>query len=344
MKRYIVLFMIMVGWIVTASAQSYPMEWTRYMSDSYLSVIECSHNDQNLSESEFKNQLLNTAYANLSKKVNLEVREVANLDKQSINGYTQIGYTSSTDFSTQADMKLVDSKSMYDARSQEGCVVVYIDKYAARTYYKNTVEQIINKVDNAVTTANNYVVSGFKDKARNELKSVEKFFSGLDEPFFWLNFLGMNQAEMEELLERCNVRQRTIKQMLADLTYGTRIFLSCAADLFGQSYENLGSELKAALASNKYSFTDDPMEADWIVEISVKAREYNTVVYEARTAYFAYVDAKISIDKTATMQRIYENEISVKGGHTRNYKEAGRSAYVSLSEELEKLLKRQLKG
>lgn len=343
MKRYFVLFVIMVGWMVRASAQSYPAEWARYMSDSYFSEIESGHNDQNLSESEFKNQLLNKAYANLAKKVNLEVREIARLDKQAINGRTQIGYTSSTEFSTQVEMKLVDSKSMYDVHSKDGSVVVYIDKYAARTYYKNEVNQVISSVDNAVATANNYVTSGFKDKARNELMSVSDAFSDLEEPFFWLNFFGMTQIEMDELMERCNMRQQTVKQMLADLTYGTRIYLSCMADLFGRPYASLGSELKAALASDKYSFTDNPMEADWIVDVTVKTREYNTVVYDARTSYFVYADAKIAIDKVSTMQRIYENEISVKGGHTRSYMEAGRVAYRNLSKKLEDLLKAQLK-
>ena len=56
------------------------------------------------------------------------------------------------------------------------------------------------------------------------------------------------------------------------------------------------------------------------------------------TSYFAYADARITIDKGATSQRIYENEISVKGGHTQNYTQAAKTAYKDLSRQLSEII------
>ena len=56
-----------------------------------------------------------------------------------------------------------------------------------------------------------------------------------------------------------------------------------------------------------------------------------------------YVDANIAVDKTATGQRVYENEISEKGGHTQNFKKAARDAYKELFPKISEIIKEQVK-
>lgn len=47
--------------------------------------------------------------------------------------------------------------------------------------------------------------------------------------------------------------------------------------------------------------------------------------------YFSYVDAEIAVEKVVTNQRIYEDMLTEKGGHTHNFTEAARDAYKKIT-------------
>jgi len=341
MKRGLIL-LFLAGWALCLSAQC-PPEWVKYTYGGYLYDIQSDYNNRNLSETDFKNYLLNVARTNLAKKVQMQVKEEAGLNKSTLDGRSHIAYSSVTRFSTDVNLKLVDSRTLYNADTKEGFAIVFIDKAAACKYYRSEIERILGKADNALTTANNYVASGFKERARGEVKAVLSEFAKTEEPFFWLGFFGVSQAELADLSDRCNTREQAVKQMIADLKHGTLICLSCATDLFGRPYPTLQNELKGRLSAGGCSFTDDPAEADWVIRVEVTAREGNIAVFGGQTSYFAYADALITIDKSATSQRIYEDEISIKGGHTRNYTEAARAAYKDLSKQLGEVLKKSIK-
>ena len=51
----------------------------------------------------------------------------------------------------------------------------------------------------------------------------------------------------------------------------------------------------------------------------------------------------ISIDKGSTGQRVYEDAISEKGGHTHNYEQAARQAYQDLSPKLSAIIQEQIR-
>ncbi|MDE5612959.1 MAG: hypothetical protein K2I90_13215 [Odoribacter sp.] len=329
----------LIGWTLNLSAQSCPPEWVKYTSGDYLYDIQSDNNNRGVSETDFKNQLLNAARANLAKKVQMQVKEEAGMNKSAVDGKSHVSYTSSTRFSTDVDLKFVDTRTLYNADTKEGLAIAFIEKATACMFYRNEIGRILDKVDNALKTANNYIVSGFKERAKAEVEAVLPEFSRTEEPFFWLNFFGVSRAETSELADKCNAREQAVKQLLADLKHGTLICLVCTADLFGRSYPTLQNELKGKLSAGGCSFTDNPAEADWVIRVKVSARKQKTAVLGGITSYFAYADALITIDKGITSQRIYEDEISVKGGHTRNYTEAAREAYKDLSKRLGEILK-----
>ena len=59
--------------------------------------------------------------------------------------------------------------------------------------------------------------------------------------------------------------------------------------------------------------------------------------------YFVYVDATVSITKTTTGQRVYENMFTEKGGHTHNYQQAARETYKYLTPKIRKVVEEQVK-
>lgn len=299
MKRFFAMaLLLLVGGV--ASAQNYPSEWTRYTSDAYFHDIENAPTRQGA---------LDLAHTNLARQIQVRVNELSRMDKQAVNGRSSVLYRSSTSFSTNVDMSLAETKSFYNATLGKYYAIAYIDKATTCTYYENEVKMLISKSGNALTVADNYASSGFKQKAKAELQKASLMFSDASKYFFWLNVFGLDEYRIQNYLNQVNNREQTIKQRLADLEYGTTYCVVCSADLFGKRYVKLANEVKGELAASGCNFVDTPSEADIVINIQASARKYN----EFQGAYFTYVDAAVTIDKNATGQRIFEEEVSVKG-------------------------------
>lgn len=329
MKRLfpIVLF-LMIG--AVATAQNYPQEWKKYTSDAYYHDIESDASKQTA---------LDRARTNLARQVQVRVTEVSRMDKDVVDGRSSIMYSSMQTLSTDVDMDLVESKSHYDNAQGKYYVLVYIDKAAACTYYENGVKMLVSNVSNALTIADNYIATGFKGKAKTELQAALKRFDGAAKPFFWLNVFGFDEYRLQQYLTRVHDLEQEVKQRLADLEYGTTYCVVSEADLFGQRYVKLANEVKGELSAQGCNFVDDAAAADYVIRITASARKYN----EYQGAYFTYIDAAVAIDKRATGQRIFEDEVQVKGSHTLGYNEAARDGYKKVSKEISKLLKQNIK-
>lgn len=329
MKKLISMALLLLAGVV-ASAQGYPSEWSRYTTDAYYHDIESAATKQ---------AALELARTNLARQVQVRVSEVSQMDKEVVNGRSTILYSSSMTFSTDVEMNLAESKSYYDNTQGKYYVLVYIDKAAACTYYENEVKMLISNVDNALTIADNYINSGFKQKAKAELQKALKLFDGAGKPFFWLNVFGLDRQHIQGYLSQVHSQEQSVKQRLADLEYGTTYCVVCTADLFGKRYAKLANEVRGALSEQGCNFVDDAASADIVIRIEASARKYN----EYQGAFFTYVDAAVSVDKTATGQRIFEDEVSVKGAHTLGYDEAARDGYKQITKEITKLIKENIK-
>ncbi len=341
MKRIGALLLLLLTFL-RVNAQECPPEWVEYTYGGYFYDIQSGNNNKELSETDFKNYLLNIARTNLAKQIQVSVQDVAKLDKVSSDGRTAINYASSTTFSTDVDMKLVETKTLYNPASCVGYAIAYIDRDAAHNYYKNELTLVHNKVNNAVVLADSFVSAGFKGKAQTELEASLKNFNSVDELLFWMNIFGASQAELTEWQQRFNSTELEIKRKLADLKHGTVIYLSCNANIFGKPYPTLQNEVKGVLAADGCSFSSSPKDADWVIVITCTAREYSTVKIGNTLSYFSYVNAQISIDKVLTSQRIYEDELSAKGGHILGYPEAARAGCKELKEKIGKIIKENI--
>jgi hypothetical protein len=313
-----------------ALAQHHPAEWNRYTSDAYYHDIESASTKQSA---------LELARTNLARQIQVRVSEVSQMDKNSVNGRSSMVYSSKKSFSTDVDMDLAATKSYYDEEQGKYYVIAYIDKAAACTYYENEVKMLISNIDNTLGIAGNYMATGFKQKAKAELQKMLRLFDDAGKPFFWLNVFGFDEGRMHQYLTKLQDNEQTAKQWLADLEYGTTYCVVCTADLFGKRYVKLANEVKGDLSAQGCNFVDDPQSADVVIRIEASARKYN----EFQGAYFTYVDAAVSVDKTATNQRIFEDEVSIKGSHTLGFDEAARDGYKKITKEITKLLKENIK-
>lgn len=329
MKRPFAMALLLLAG-VAAMAQNYPSEWIKYTSDVYFHVIESAPTKQNA---------LDLANKNLARQIQVKVEDVSQMDKRAVNGHSRISYCSSTSLSTNLDMKLVETKSYYSETSGLYYVLAYIDKDVSCSNYEKEVKMLISRLDNAIVISDNYTNSGFKQKAKAELQKALQLFEDAGKLFFWLNVFGLDEYRIQNYLNQVNEREQNIKQKLSGIEYGTTYCVVCEADLFGKKYAKLGNEVKGDLSGSGCNFIDNPSDADIVIYIRASARKYN--VFQG--AYFTYVDAAVNIDKNATGQRIFEDEISVKGAHTLSYDEAARDGYKQIRKDIVKLLKEIIK-
>lgn len=324
---------LLFAWIATM-AQNYPSEWARYTSDGYFHDIESA---------QYKQDALDLARSNLARQIQVRVKEISKIDKHVVDGRSSISYNSSKGFSTDVDMKLAQTLSSYDGNHGKYYVIAYINKEEACNFYENEIKMLISNIGSHIAIADNYINSGFKTKAKEELQNTLALFGQKDEPLFWLNVFGLDENKMQRYLNEINSYEQTVKSKIADLEHGLRIFLDCKADLFGNSYPTLANTIKGDLSKIGCTFVTSAAEADLVINVTANAREYNAPTMGGHTTYFAYIDATLAIDKVVTNQRIYEDALTEKGGHTHNYTEAARDGYKQIAPKLIELINQYIK-
>lgn len=330
MKQSLFFFIFAFAALISA-AQNHPVEWKKYINDNYYYDIESASDRQTA---------LDLARSNLARQIQVKVNEVSEMEKYAVNGKSSVLYSSTKSFSTSVDMSLAETKSHYSDENGKYYVIVFINKEDASAFYENEVKMLVSNTDKVIGIAENYISGGFKSKAKKELEDAVLLFDDAGKSFFWLNVFGLDKSRIEYYLRQVNTNEQKIKQKLSELEYGTTYCVVCDADLFGSRFVKLGNEVKGALSASGCNFVDDAVKADYVIRIKASARKYN----EFQGAYFSYIDAMVSIEKNATSQRIFEDEISIKGSHTLSYNEAARDGYKRIAKEVAKMLKENIKN
>lgn len=325
-----------------AKAQSYPSEWSKYSNGVYFFDIESNRNSQQIDEVKFRNDLLNLARTNLSKQIQVKVEEVSQIDKTSIDGHSNIQYSSSCRFTTDLDLKLTRTESYTDFATGTVFAIAYINKQEVCQYYENELHILLSKVDNAFHVAENHVQRGFKSKAKKELERVLTELDSAEETFFWLNIFGLPESQLQQHINEVYQIEQNLKNKVAELEHSTTYCIICRADNYGKPYPKLENEVKGGLSASGCTFVGNPEDADFVIQIEASVRESSKAIIANSEAFFSYIDASIAIDNNTTGQRIYEDEVSAKGVHTMNYTEAAREAYRSISDDIAKVLKDSL--
>lgn len=92
------------------------------------------------------------------------------------------------------------------------------------------------------------------------------------------------------------------------------------------------------------TFVSRADQSDWAIYITASAREYNKIGEGNDAQYYVYIDSKLSIEKTITGQRVYEEQLEPqKGGWSFSYVEAARrDGYKEVSRLLISRIKEQI--
>ena len=252
-------------------------------------------------------------------------------------------FTSST--TTTVDMKIPGLQIESWRNSQTGTIsaFAYVKKSTLIRQLEKQITVALTKVEMSLDQVDQLIATGQKLQARSAAEKALPLFAEVDEAQKLLEAVDTDATEETLMLSETRQLQQRLMAMVAQLKNALTICLKADAKIFSTAYPALQEELKGALSQLGCNFVTDPITADWTINISAQAREYNTVTMGDVNTYFAYVDATVSITKTATGQRVYENIFTEKGGHTHNYQQAAREAYKYLTPKIRKVVEEQVK-
>lgn len=219
----------------------------------------------------------------------------------------------------------------------------YVKKSDLKRQLEKQITMGLTRIETQLDNIEELMNNGQKMEARSRIEPIVKDFLPVEKNQELLLAVDANaDAESLQLNETKALQQRYMK-MKAALKNGVYVALHCNSDLFDGSYDAMAEQIKGNLSSLGCTFTSKDSEADWIVTVNSAAREFSQSNFGSSSTFFTYVDSKISIKKAKTGQVIYADELSVKGGDTRDYVRAGIAGYKELTPKISAIIKQQIR-
>lgn len=252
-------------------------------------------------------------------------------------------FTSST--TTSVDIKIpgLQIEAWRDLQTGTIAAFAYVKKSTLIRQLEKQITIALTKVEMSLDQIDQLIATGQKLQARSVAENALPLFAEVDEAQKLLVAVDADATEETLMLAETRQLQQRLMAMVAQLKNALTICLRADAKIFSSAYPALQAELQGHLSKLGCNFVTDPSTADWVIDISAQAREYNTMTMGNVSTYFVYVDANIAITKTATGQRVYENMFSEKGGHTHNYEQAARDAYKCVTPKICQVVEEQVK-
>ncbi|MBR1878888.1 MAG: hypothetical protein IJ814_07815 [Paludibacteraceae bacterium] len=245
---------------------------------------------------------------------------------------------------TTVDMEIpgLQVESWRNPQTGDIAAFAYIKKSTLIRQLEKKITVALTKIETSLDQIDQLIATGQKMQARELAERTVPQFVEVDEAQKLLAAVDENADEESLQLQETRTLQHRLTGIIAQLKNGINICLICRADMFGQGYNALKGEIQRELSPMGCNFVTEGGNPDWTITVTAKAREYNKNDFGGVSTYYAYVDANIIVEKTTTGQRIYEDAISEKGGHTHNYEQAARQAYKDISPRISKIIKEQI--
>lgn len=216
--------------------------------------------------------------------------------------------------------------------------------YALRSEVERKTEKritaLLSKLELILLNADELIDSGQKMQARQTAEKALPIFVEIEELQKLLLSIS-DDIDALQLNEANRLRKQFIN-LLTFLKHGIIIYIAAKCELFDETYDTFIRQVTGQLSDMGCEFTNTVENADWAINITSSAREYNKTDFGGVSLYTVYADGTLTIDKMITHQRIYQDEINVKGTHTISYKEAARQAYKELINQISSIIKEQI--
>jgi len=324
---------------------------TNYPKDSYFTGIALGEVRNGENAGKAMERLKSAARVEALSTINTHVQSETTLHShtesmETLDAWAEnIRETMDSKTTTKVDLEIpgLQVEAWKNPSSNEVAAFAYVKKSTLIRQMEKKITVSLTKIETALDQVNEMISQGQKMQARESIKKVVPIFQELEQAQRIL--IAVDPTADAESLQLAETKQFTQRytRMAAELKNGINIYLNCNAKVFAANYPTLKAEIQGELSKLGCTFVNNAAQADWAVYVTAQAREHNKADFGSMSTYFVYVDVNIAVEKTATGQRIYENEISEKGGHTQSFEKAAREAYKELSPQISAIIKEQIK-
>lgn len=199
----------------------------------------------------------------------------------------------------------------------------------------------LGKIEGEMPQINMLIKQGEKVQARTMVEQALQQIAKIEADQKTLAQLDETVDDETLMTAELTEAKRYLTEKANKLSNAIGVYVTCDAKLFDADNTAFIKELQGQLSQLGVAFVETKEQADWAIEITAKAREYNKVELGGATNYFVYVDAQLTMDKIANGKRVLEDAMSQKGGHPLNYEQAALEAYQQLLPRLTTAIKSQ---
>lgn len=354
MRNGVVLIFLFVAQLLVAQSTTAP-DWADvqrrellYPAATYYTGFAFAHLEKGESVETVSARLKNSARAELVSSIVVSVNQTTEryLENKQVNQSVQMTDVFRSGTITESGIKDIPGMNIdtwHNIKNGDVMAFAYVKTADLLRKLGKRITVNTTKIEMGLETVSDMVANGNKGEAKQQLSMITTLFSDIENDQKVMLAIDATLEDEDIALSEVNELRKQYQQWQNELKNGIAIYLVCQADMFGTPYPTLANTIKGELSKEGVSFVNAPDQADWAIYVDAKAREYNAPTMGDYTTYFVYVDASIAIDKIATHQRIYEDALSQKGGHTHNYTEAARDGYKQITPKLTAVINQYIK-
>lgn len=228
-------------------------------------------------------------------------------------------------------------------KSKTVCAFAYIQKKDLARKLEKQLIATLSKIEIVLDEAKQSATEGNKAEAKKKLAALGEQYAVVEETQCTMLAVDATLGKEDIAADEYMALRKQISALNQELNDGYAIFIQCQATLSGADYPSLQKSIKGELSEMGCHFVEEATTADWIILINAHVDEYNTTTFGSMSTYIVYAIADMTMDKTSSGKRVYEEELTQKGVHTVSYKEAGKDAYRQLLPQICQVIKQQLK-
>ena len=353
MKYRIFLIMLLFSRLAVAQQPTAP-DWTDavrrdllYPSNQYYTGLAISKIEKVTDMESVLNRLKNSARAEMVSSILVTVNQTTEryLENRQVNQSAQtidIFRSGAVTESGIKDIPGLNVETWYNPKTGDAMAFAWVKTSDLIRKLGKRITINVTKAELAISTVEEHIAKGNKSEAKQILSSLSVLFSDMENDQKVMLSMDATLEDEDIAFSEVNGLKKKFQQLQIDLKNGISIYIVCTAKTLTDTYPALQNAVKGELVPLGCSFVQEATASDWVITISATAREYNTQQFANVTSYFAFVDALLSIQKTATNQTVYEDVLSVKGSHTLSYNEAVRAAYKDMIPQLGEIITNQI--
>lgn len=216
---------------------------------------------------------------------------------------------------------------------------VYISKRDMNEYSIVEVEKGVKEVEAKFDRIKDMFNSGEKKLAYDESLLLKEKLSKIDLHLDMINCIGLDRAKYSSLSGLVTSLQNSVARFISDSDQAVRVYVMADERVGTRKVGFITGMLKEALTTNGCQIVDSPDDADYMLELTASTRKSSN---GSGDVVYAYADVDTSLTNLRQNKRLYETQISKKGGAL-SFEKASRKALDSAGKELKQAIVEKLK-